>query len=356
MAIVNNKEQNYLVFRHFGVHHANWYDVEIPVPINVFNFMSGRLGISDPSDLKNILNQYCTQVAFPSQSIMSTPFYPGGEAIEVPYQRVYQPITTTFYVSGGSGLTYRIFQEWVNYIFNPNSRVFSYYNEYTSTVKITAHGGVLWGGSQNNTNTVYLYEAWPSEIGGMQLDGTNGSTPTTFTISWKYRYITTAPNNLTEISKRTNIVNNVQKTVINSNNVTNNKVVTPVVQSAHLRVDNSIGYWDDTGEFVPISNEATMEVNDELFVKIRQSKSSQAHVNLNNKDNKELSKIELTEKTPQTREDLKTVGDTSELEDPLKDQVIEWANKNVIGSTETTNWDQAKNLWNMYNGSDEVLE
>lgn len=50
------------------------------------------------------------------------------------------------------------------------------------------------------------------------------------------------------------------------------------------------------------------------------------------------------------------MGDASELEDPLKDQVIEWANKNVTGSTDTTNWDQAKNLWNMYNGSDEVLE
>lgn len=225
MSNVAEKQFSYLVFNHYGVHHSNWFDVNITIPSKVTEYIANKNFGLNNYEIVNLLNQYCLNVTFPTHTLITNPVYLGGEGIEVPQQRVYNPITTTFYVSGGSGITYRLFVEWMNYIFHPDSRVFSYYEDFVSpSVRITAHGG--YGGFEkgkttknlSRLNTVVLNDAYPSDVQSINMDGNSGNTATTFVVSWKYRNISTLPENSTNNEATNNYNVNTKLTQSMNNN------------------------------------------------------------------------------------------------------------------------------------------
>ncbi len=191
----DKKDQTFATFVSKGVHHSNWYDIYIPVPQNVINLVnaSGVDGVVVSQDsVPGLLNDYCISVALPTQTIESREMYAGGEAIAVPQKRSYERFATRFYVSDrDSALTYRIFTTWLDFIYNPRNKVFGYYNDFICDITLQMKRGSsnVYGASNNPKGFVGVCrEAYPTSVDSIDLNGDNGTTPSTFSVTWVYRY------------------------------------------------------------------------------------------------------------------------------------------------------------------------
>lgn len=195
-------ESAYNFLAHRGTHHSCQYGINIQIPTEVANMVSNRSGATiDGMKLAERLNYYCTELIVPATSINSTPIRVGGESIEIPYDRVYGEFQTTFYVDNGikndGGLTYAVFQAWFDLIYPPHARTFSYMSDYKTTIEIVLY--TYYSKSDSNSVKNYsnqyqnlikytLADAWPSSIQGIQQSGRSGTEPSSFIITWKYRY------------------------------------------------------------------------------------------------------------------------------------------------------------------------
>lgn len=185
----------YSVIVTHGIHHNCYYDIIVPIPTTVVNMIHAITGSTiSGATLAERLNYYCTEVNVPASSISSTPIRVGGESIEIPYDRTYGEFQTTFYVEGGyeddGGMTMKTIQGWLDTIYPPITRNFAYPDEYTTTIKIamytTPDGNPLFG--KENIVILNLMEAWPASVQASQLSGRTGNEPTSFVVTWKYRY------------------------------------------------------------------------------------------------------------------------------------------------------------------------
>ncbi len=183
-----------------GVHHSCYYDIIIPVPEMVVKMLHAKHNTKiSGSALAERLNHFCVEAVTAPGTILSTSIRVGGEAIEIPYDRQYDSFQTTFYVEGGyednGGMTYNVFQAWLDTIYPPITRNFAYPDEYTTTVKLalytTPDANPLFG--KEHIVIVNYMECWPASIQSITATGRSGSTPTEFTVTWKYRYCITGP-------------------------------------------------------------------------------------------------------------------------------------------------------------------
>lgn len=174
-----------------GVHHNCYYDIVINVPTLVVTTLNSSYGIAlSGSTLADYLNTFCTEVNVPSTSIASAPIRVGGEAIEIPYDRLYGEFQTTFYVDAGAddsgGATLKTIQAWIDTIYPPFTRNFAYPDEYTTTIDIKLY---TLNRDKNDMLVLRVMQAWPSSIQAAQLSGRTGNEPTSFVVTWKYRYL-----------------------------------------------------------------------------------------------------------------------------------------------------------------------
>lgn len=204
----------YVTFTSKGIHHNCQFDIHIAVPSLVLKMMNVKHGINySGSDYSDLLNQLCIEAIAAPGTIMSSAIRVGGEAIEIPYDRQYDSFQTTFYVDGGSqgsgGLTYKLFQTWLDTIYPPSTRNFAYPEDYITTVKLSLYtmpNGYSLGENNHAFNidkqsiiTMNYVESWPASIQSLNLTGRSGSTPSEFSVTWKYRYCVTGSND--DISK-----------------------------------------------------------------------------------------------------------------------------------------------------------
>lgn len=107
---------------------------------------------------------FCDQIQLPGTNFSTTQNRTFGEFRETPYEKLYEPITMSFYVDRDM-LIKDMFDQWQNSIYNPQTRVFNYYNNYITDMTIEV---------QDNKDTpkyyVTLHECYPKSVGAVQLD------------------------------------------------------------------------------------------------------------------------------------------------------------------------------------------
>jgi hypothetical protein len=133
---------------------------------NRFAVMFTPMGISDYSALQKVL-LFCEQVQLPGANFSTVQNRSFGEFREVPYEKLYDQITMTFYVDKDMQVKY-LFDQWQQAIQDPVTRTFNYYDSYTTNMVIEVQ--------DINDNTRYqmtLYECYPKSISSVQMDHSN---------------------------------------------------------------------------------------------------------------------------------------------------------------------------------------
>ena len=123
----------------------------------------------------------CDQVQVPGLNYSTTANLSYGETREIPYTRLYDNITMSFYVDNDM-LTKKYFDDWLFSIQNPVTRTFNYYNQYTTDIIIKVE-------DLNNESpyAVKLFECYPKNISAITLDySTRDVMKLSLTMAYKY--------------------------------------------------------------------------------------------------------------------------------------------------------------------------
>ena len=126
--------------------------------------MSLPSGMVYNNDVTKKALMYCDQVQLPGTNFSTAQNRTFGEFRETPYEKLYEHINLSFYVDRDM-LIKDMFDQWQNSIYNPQTRVFNYYNNYITDMTIEV---------QDNKDAphyyVTLHECYPKSVGAVQLD------------------------------------------------------------------------------------------------------------------------------------------------------------------------------------------
>lgn len=140
--------------------------------------------ILDATNIQNVLLM-CKGVSVPGVNVAGTPIRTTGETIEAAYDRTFGPASLDFYVDSEMKVRY-FFDQWINNIQSPTTRIFSYPKEYKSPqVEIS-----VLRLDDNASYTLTLFDAYPKSIDALTLSSDNNGAMT-FNVSLDYRYYTT---------------------------------------------------------------------------------------------------------------------------------------------------------------------
>lgn len=143
-----------------GLMSTNRYRVEFSLPPalaaskNTYNYVG---------DLRKVL-LFCDSVQLPGMSISTQQSRAYGEFREMPYERLFDNISLTFYVDNSMD-SKALWDAWINSIQDPVTRQFNYYNDYISDITI-----YVLDRQNKEQYKVKLYECYPKSIGSIQLD------------------------------------------------------------------------------------------------------------------------------------------------------------------------------------------
>jgi hypothetical protein len=135
-----------------------------------------------PADtLWKVLPYYVRTTSLPESSYeeVSIP-YPGYN-FKMAGARTYNDWTLSLNIDAGNNLL-KLFQDWHNMIYNPNSHEYAPATTYMVTQTLQ-----LLGPNLEPTSTYNLYCAWPKSIGNVQLDYSSTEL-TTVDITFSYQY------------------------------------------------------------------------------------------------------------------------------------------------------------------------
>jgi hypothetical protein len=108
---------------------------------------------------------FCDQTPLPGTSLGTAQVRSYGEFREVPYERLYEPITLSFYVDADMTVKY-LFDKWMGLVQSEISRDFSYSTDYlTNTVKI-----IVQNMEGDSVYACTLFKCYPKAIAPIQLD------------------------------------------------------------------------------------------------------------------------------------------------------------------------------------------
>lgn len=134
-----------------GLARQNRFTVDIARPTGLYQELS-------------IVRLFCEQAVLPGIALSTQPIRTFGENREVVYDRNFETITLTFLVDTKM-LVKKLFDEWMNVIINPETRLAGYYSDYSTTINI-----IVQDVEDNNTYECELREAYPKSIQAITLD------------------------------------------------------------------------------------------------------------------------------------------------------------------------------------------
>lgn len=134
-----------------GLARANSYEVSIPMP-----------GLSP--DGAKLITLFCDATNLPGMSLASQPVRMYGEAREMPYEPIYEPVQLSFYLDSGMEVK-MAFERWMNSIINPATREMKYYSDYVRDVSIKVVNR-----DNKSPYAVTLFEAYPKTISSIQME------------------------------------------------------------------------------------------------------------------------------------------------------------------------------------------
>lgn len=130
---------------------------------------------------------FCDTATLPGTQILSTPARTFGEVREVPYEITYDTVSCSFYIDNDWEVV-KFFNDWRTKIFDPTTRTGGYYSGpqgYVRDIKI-----ICYNKEDNRTYGVQLYEAYPKQIGAVNLDYNNKDIPK---LSVTFQYLNWVP-------------------------------------------------------------------------------------------------------------------------------------------------------------------
>lgn len=107
---------------------------------------------------------FCEKTQLPGINYNTQPIITYGETREVPYSRMFETITLSFYVDNDMNVK-KYFDAWLYKVQNPIDRTFSYYNDYTKPITI-----IVEDLENVEKYQVTLHECYPKNIGSIDLD------------------------------------------------------------------------------------------------------------------------------------------------------------------------------------------
>lgn len=163
-----------------GLARTNRYEVKIPFP-----------QLDPKNEMQRVASLFCDAINLPGAALSTTPMKTYGEVREMPYEKIYDPVTMSFYVDSGLEIK-RAFETWMELIFNTNTRAIGYYNNYVRNVDIYVKNV-----DGTTPYKITLHEAYPKAINSVQLD-TNGREVMKMTLTMQYKYWTSTTEDVIE--------------------------------------------------------------------------------------------------------------------------------------------------------------
>lgn len=128
-----------------------------------------------------LVSVFCDQVQIPGLNYNTSAHMTYGETREVPYGRMFDSITLSFYVDNEMKVK-KYFDDWQYTIQNPVTRNFNYYNNYIKPIQIDVEDI-----SSKTKYTVELRECYPKTVGSIQMDAASKDLmKLSVTLAYKY--------------------------------------------------------------------------------------------------------------------------------------------------------------------------
>lgn len=194
----------YLLINDRGVHRQCMYEIVLDPPKKMVEKFAkdqryGMQGIKS-AKIAEFFDVFCMQATVRSGAIVTEDVRLGGtEYVKVPVGRDYETFNLQFYLDGGyndsGGIAMRIVQGWLDLIYDPNTRVAGWMDDYKTTITInlytTPDGNAIFG--KEYIARFIAHDAYPITVDNLTVSGTSGSTPTEFNVTFACRNITTEP-------------------------------------------------------------------------------------------------------------------------------------------------------------------
>lgn len=181
-----------------GFARPNRYRVEFAMPrgvsgvkIDAINSdsMSGNIQTVDRRmNANGNIGVFCHTCNLPQRTLLTYEHKQHGAPYRVPYSQQYDPVTFSFYTDP-SYTTRQYFDIWQAAVVNLDSNTFNYYDEFTSDVHI-----MTLDNTGNFSYMVTLYEAYPLNVGMVDLSYSNMNSTQTITVTMSYKYWKTDTN------------------------------------------------------------------------------------------------------------------------------------------------------------------
>lgn len=156
-----------------GISRQNRFTVMIPPPPAL-----------DSTNIQTVLLM-CKGVSVPGVNMVTAPVRTTGEMTEAAYDRTFGAASLNFYVDADLKVRY-FFDQWINLIQSPSTRIFTYPKEYKSEqIEIS-----VLRLDDNPSYMITLFDAFPKSIGDLSLAG-DDTNAMTLNVTFDYRYYTT---------------------------------------------------------------------------------------------------------------------------------------------------------------------
>lgn len=191
----NNRDNSiYDYMSHFknGVMKSSRFRAEFNLPrgvsgggsthaVNTSALASKIKGVESTLNKNGSVNVKCNMATFPERSLQTIDFKSNSVNFKMPWSTSYQPISLSFYADGNLD-SREYFELWQSCVMNFGNNTMNFYNEYVSDVKL-----YLQNDSGADAYGIILYEAYPVNIGLMDISYGNSSTVLNVMISLSFK-------------------------------------------------------------------------------------------------------------------------------------------------------------------------
>lgn len=191
----NNRDNSiYDYMAHFknGVMKSSRFRAEFNLPrgvsgggsthaVNTSALASKIKGVESTLNKNGSVNVKCNMATFPERSLQTIDFKSNSVNFKMPWSTSYQPISLSFYADGNLD-SREYFELWQSCVMNFGNNTMNFYNEYVSDVKL-----YLQNDSGADAYGIILYEAYPVNIGLMDISYGNSSTVLNVMISLSFK-------------------------------------------------------------------------------------------------------------------------------------------------------------------------
>lgn len=140
---------------------------------------------------------FCEQTQLPGLNVATTPIRTWGETREMPYERMYEPITFTFYVDKEMKVKL-FFDQWITSIQDNQTRHMNFYENYIVDVNVEVYDV-----ADNSRYKATLFEAYPKTISAVEMNY-GGKDVMRVQVTFAYRYWTT--NQMSTVTSASGII------------------------------------------------------------------------------------------------------------------------------------------------------